>query len=69
MTSKKVTKTKIGQKSVVVVPLDEWHKIESALEDLEMMQSEKLREDIRKAREDEEYIPLEQVLKENDIKD
>lgn len=43
-------KTKIGKEPVVVVPVEQWKKIEDALEDLTMYLSKKLQRNIRRAR-------------------
>lgn len=43
-------KTKIGKEPVVVVSVEQWKKIEEALEDLAMYLSKKLQHNIRKAR-------------------
>lgn len=43
---------KIGDKPVVVLPLDIWHEIEDRLENLEMSGSENLRKKVAQARKE-----------------
>ena len=61
--SSSVQKTKIGKEPVVVLPMKKWHEIENALEDLEMYTSQKLRENIAKARKEKKMISLEELMK------
>jgi len=51
------------KEGVVILPLEKWGKIEGALEDLEMYQSENLVKEIQKRRKEKETISLEKILK------
>lgn len=54
---------KIGNKPVVVLPLDEWHKVENELEDLEMMRSAVFKKKIAKARSEKKSYSSYEVKK------
>lgn len=56
-----------GKEGVVILPLEKWEKIEGALEDLEMYQSESLTREIDKRRKEKENTPLEKILKKHHI--
>lgn len=56
----------LGDKPVVVMPLEKWGEIELLLEDLEMSRSKKLAKDIAKARKEYregKFINLEELRK------
>lgn len=60
----KIKTQKIGKTSVVVLPLDVY---ETIREELEMLQSKRLAKEIAKARKEKKIIPLETLLKENNL--
>lgn len=51
------------KEGIVILPLKMWKKIEDALEDLEMYQSEGLVKEIAKRREETAVVPLKKLLK------
>ncbi len=63
---KKVRFQKIGKAPVVVLPLEFWQKIEERLEDLEMINSCRLRKEIAEAREEVKkgkVVPFDKLCK------
>ncbi|HDL75076.1 MAG TPA: hypothetical protein ENH06_01715 [bacterium] len=59
-----IPKSLIKKEGVVVLSLEEYERIK---EDLEMLQSKKLVKEIKKARKEVKKIPLEKLLKENNL--
>ena len=55
------------KEGIVILPLKKWKKVEKALEDLEMYQSESLVREIEKRRREKETIPLKKILKKHHI--
>ena len=56
-------KSTIGKKPVVVVPLEEWNKIESVLEDLEMMSSAAYQKKIATTRKEKRLYSSAEIKK------
>lgn len=59
----KIKTQKIGKTPVVILPLNDWLKIEIKLEDLEMMQSRFLRKKIAKIRAEKKIYSSDEAKK------
>ncbi|MDP1688649.1 MAG: hypothetical protein Q8L47_00780 [bacterium] len=59
----KTRSQRIGNKPVVVLPLEVWYKIENELENLEMMRSSTIRGKIAKARSERKTYTSREVKK------
>ena len=58
-----ITKLELNNKSVVVMPLQDWSKIESALEDLAMLTSKAYKKAVAKARGEKKLYSSNEVKK------
>ncbi|MBI2021185.1 hypothetical protein HYS99_01585 [Candidatus Giovannonibacteria bacterium] len=63
MTIKSLSKLDINKKPVVVMPLQEWSKIENALEKLEMLTSSVFKKNIARARKEKRLYSSKEVKK------
>lgn len=54
---------KLGKAPVVVLPLNQWKKIENMLENLEMLRSKHLAKEIAKARKEKKLYSVAEVRK------
>lgn len=63
MTLTTISKLEIGSKPVVVMPLNEWDKIEGALEELAMLKSVAYKKSVAKARGEKKLYSSEAVKK------